>query len=196
MYKYLNIFTYVLKLPCCLRIASATTLTPIKTKGTPFPGLVLAPTKCNPETLGVSKLLIPVLVGGLNAANCNSPCDKPNTAPFLMLLSLHPVAGTSSFSIISDSSLCPASRNVETTLRERRRPFPLRRHRNASFCKCRFVLDVRHRTQSSTPRQPSGDDLSVYTGCAIKLCCFGAAKSSGVAGRFHPVSYSPDKKTL
>ena len=47
-------------MPCCLKIASDTTFTPIKTNGTPFPGLVLAPTKCNPETLGVSKDFIPV----------------------------------------------------------------------------------------------------------------------------------------
>ncbi|CAL6316497.1 unnamed protein product [Bathycoccus prasinos] len=156
-------------LPCCLRIASATTLTPIKTKGTPFPGLVLAPTKCNPETLGVSKLLIPVLVGGLNAANCNSPCDKPNTAPFLMLyMSLHSAGvRTSSFSIISDSSPCPASRKRRNNASRAASTIsfsvgtgtPL--FLQMSICSWMFATG----NSIINAAQPSGaHDLSVYTG--------------------------------
>jgi hypothetical protein len=37
-------------------MASATTLTPINTSGTPLPGLVDAPTKCKPSTTGEIEL--------------------------------------------------------------------------------------------------------------------------------------------
>mmetsp|Transcript_12463 Transcript_12463/g.30234 ORF Transcript_12463/g.30234 Transcript_12463/m.30234 type:complete len:204 (+) Transcript_12463:254-865(+) len=71
--------------PCCFRMASVTTFTPISTSGTPLPGRVLAPTKCSPSTSGESSAGMPVRTGGRNAASCVRPCDSPKTAPCLML---------------------------------------------------------------------------------------------------------------
>ena len=86
---------------------SETTLTPIKTSGTPLPGLVEAPTKCKPETVGVSRDLIPVRVGGLNAASWSKPCERPKTAPFLMLYNSAHSSGVLTFSSSIKEEISP-----------------------------------------------------------------------------------------
>eukprot|EP00982_Pelagococcus_subviridis_P013401 31248-Pelagococcus_subviridis.AAC.7 len=94
-------------------IASYTTFTPINTSGTPFPGRVLAPTKCNPSHSGESNGAMPVRTGGRNAASCVNPCDNPNTAPCLMLNFCFHSDGvvTLSCSTCAARSPCPASLN-------------------------------------------------------------------------------------